>query len=80
MNIISNIINPHKVHISIILSIIFYADTIVSGTTVIKFNKSFKRYGEDNTNEVKSKIGINASKRRTMYVDIGLSGREREKG
>lgn len=42
--------------ISIILSIIFYTDTIISGGTVIKFNKSFKRYGEDNTGEVKNKI------------------------
>lgn len=55
-NLILLLPNNIMVIISIILSIIFYADTIVSGTTVIKFNKSFKRYGEDNTNEVKSKI------------------------
>ena len=55
-NLILLLPNNLMVTISIILSIIFYADTIVSGTTVIKFNKSFKRYGEDNTNEVKSKI------------------------
>lgn len=55
-NLILLLPNNLMLTISIILSIIFYADTIVSGTTVIKFNKSFKRYGEDNTNEVKSKI------------------------
>ncbi len=55
-NLILLLPNNIMVIISIILSIIFYADTIVSGTTVIKFNKSFKRYAEDNTNEVKSKI------------------------
>lgn len=55
-NLILLLPNNLMVTISIILSIVFYADTIVSGTTVLKFNKSFKRYGEDNTNEVKSKI------------------------
>ena len=42
--------------LSIILTVIFVSDIILSTHTVIKFNSSFKRYSADNTQEVKKKI------------------------
>lgn len=48
--------NNIMITISIILSVIFFSDVILSTRTVIKFNSSFKRYSTDNTGEVKKKI------------------------
>lgn len=48
--------NPLMITISIILTVIFVSDVILSTHTVIKFNSSFKRYSADNTQEVKKKI------------------------
>lgn len=55
-NLILLLPNSLMVTISIILTIIFVSDTILSLHTVIKFNSSFKRYSADNTQEVKKKI------------------------
>mgnify|MGYP004658650315 FL=1 len=55
-NLILLLPNSIMVTISIILTIIFVSDTILSLHTVIKFNSSFKRYSADNTQEVKKKI------------------------
>lgn len=55
-NLILLLPNSLMVTLSIILTIIFVSDTILSLHTVIKFNSSFKRYSADNTQEVKKKI------------------------
>lgn len=55
-NLILLLPNSLMVTLSIILTIIFVSDTILSVHTVIKFNSSFKRYSADNTQEVKKKI------------------------
>lgn len=55
-NLILLLPNFLMVTLSIILTIIFVSDTILSLHTVIKFNSSFKRYSADNTQEVKKKI------------------------
>lgn len=55
-NLILLLPNSLMVILSIILTIIFVSDTILSLHTVIKFNSSFKRYSADNTQEVKKKI------------------------
>ena len=55
-NLILLLPNSLVVTLSIILTIIFVSDTILSLHTVIKFNSSFKRYSADNTQEVKKKI------------------------
>ena len=55
-NLILLLPNSLMITLSIIFSIIFIADTIISTHTVIKFNSSFKRYSADNTQEVKKKI------------------------
>ena len=55
-NLILLLPNCLMVTLSIILTIIFVSDTILSLHTVIKFNSSFKRYSADNTQEVKKKI------------------------
>lgn len=55
-NLILLLPNSLMITLSIIFSIIFVADTIISTHTVIKFNSSFKRYSADNTQEVKKKI------------------------
>ena len=57
-NLILLLPNSLMVTLSIILTIIFVSDTILSLHTVIKFNSSFKRYSADNTQEVKKKILI----------------------
>lgn len=48
--------NSLTIILSIILTVIFVSDIILSTHTVIKFNSSFKRYSADNTQEVKKKI------------------------
>lgn len=55
-NLILLLPNSLMVTLSIIFTIIFVSDTILSVHTVIKFNSSFKRYSADNTQEVKKKI------------------------
>lgn len=55
-NLILLLPNSLMVTLSIILTVIFVSDTILSLHTVIKFNSSFKRYSADNTQEVKKKI------------------------
>lgn len=55
-NIILSIPNNKIIIISIILTIIFCTDLVISGASVIKFNDKFKRYSKDNTQEVKNKI------------------------
>ena len=55
-NLILLLPNSLMVTLSIILTIIFVSDTILSLHKVIKFNSSFKRYSADNTQEVKKKI------------------------
>lgn len=55
-NLILLLPNSLMVILSIILTVIFVSDTILSLHTVIKFNSSFKRYSADNTQEVKKKI------------------------
>lgn len=55
-NLILLLPNSLMIILSIILTVIFVSDIILSTHTVIKFNSSFKRYSADNTQEVKKKI------------------------
>lgn len=52
-NLILLLPNSLMIILSIILTVIFVSDIILSTRTVIKFNSSFKRYSADNTQEVK---------------------------
>ncbi len=55
-NLILLLPNSLMITLSIVFSVIFISDVILSTHTVIKFNSSFKRYSADNTQEVKKKI------------------------